>query len=430
MRISLLVLTVVVLGVSAAQAADVSIIPASRLAPYSEDKDHLWNRVHATLFVRESPEGGQRVHSIDPLHYRGGRYLLEGESHKRAIGILDELLRDLNDKPAEPAVKRLLFQRDLWAAFDYVGWYPDDWVYKSHFEPAAIALRKRLAQAVRWLALDDREIAALPDNYALAIKSKHYPAQHDPEHPEKPFLPADLFDTAGPWVRFHETNFAGPMTEKHFQAAGGRAAHIVLIRLPAGRAATEEYLKKLKGGKDETNEQFPPGTMVAMVRRALAVDATSKVRATPITELVQLRVYRRIPADRRANSRSDFGEQDVYEFVLGRAALFASEHGLRAVKPDERAEPFARDEGDTFEERGPLRHRNPENKSPQLKTCIQCHQAPGVYSVLSMERGLRSPGTEPFRTYDWEVELSYTVKNKVKRYDWGLLQGILEGERK
>jgi hypothetical protein len=165
--------------------------------------------------------------------------------------------------------------------------------------------------------------------------------------------------------------------------------------------------------------------MVAMVRRALAVDRSAKVRVTPVTELVQIRVYRRIPEDPRANYHGDFGEQDVYEFQLDRAKLFAGEHGLRAVRPDDPANDFFdRSEGrDPFERtRAPL---TPEG--PQLKTCIQCHQAPGVYSVLSMERGLRRPGgSEVFRTYAWDVEMNYTVSAKVAQFNWGLLQGKLE----
>ncbi len=32
-------------------------------------------------------------------------------------------------------------QRDLWAAFDYAAWEPDEWVLKSKLEPGAVALR-------------------------------------------------------------------------------------------------------------------------------------------------------------------------------------------------------------------------------------------------------------------------------------------------
>jgi hypothetical protein len=118
----------------------------------------------------------------------------------------------------------------------------------------------------------------------------------------------------------------------------------------------------------------------------------------------------------------------VYEFVLDRAELFAGKDGLRSVGPEAPAEPFfGRTEmSDPFERRSSL-----TPGMPQLKSCRECHQAPGVYSVLSMtnaRRELRGSGNELFRTYAWDVELKYTVHAKVKRYDWGLLQGKLEAK--
>jgi hypothetical protein len=145
--------------------------------------------------------------------------------------------------------------------------------------------------------------------------------------------------------------------------------------------------------------------------------------------MVQIRVYRRIPADPEANLHGDFGEQDVYELLLDRQNLFAGKPGLLAVGPKDPAEPFfERNEGS-----GPFDGGRPTlaPDMPQLKTCIQCHQAPGVYSVLSMQRGLRKPEarfTEVFRTYAWDVELDYTVHAKIKKYNWGLLQGKLEAQ--
>src|SRR5262245_45700710 len=182
----------------------------ARLGPYAADPDHPWNRLHRALFVREATGGGRRVHSTDPLLYEGGTFLLEGESHRQAIKLLDQFLAGPDDRPIADPLKRLFFQRDLWAAFDYAGWYPDDWVHQSKYEPAAIALRNRLAKVVGQLALSDSELAALPDNYALAVKSKQHPAAHDPDHPGRPFLPPDLFAPAGGWVRFHEDT-AKPM---------------------------------------------------------------------------------------------------------------------------------------------------------------------------------------------------------------------------
>lgn len=76
----------------------------------------------------------------------------------------------------------------------------------------------------------------------------------------------------------------------------------------------------------------------------------------------------------------------------------------------------------------PDREARPAPVSRQLQTCIGYHASPGIRSVLSMRRGLREQQGETFRTYAWDVELSYTVKAKTKRYDWGLLQGKLEAK--
>ena len=409
----------------------------ARLSPYSPDVDHPWNQVHGTLFLRSLPDGGRRIHTADPLLYRGGTFLLDGDSHRQALTAIDQFLGMAGDRLTDVPLKRLYLQRDLWAAFDYAAWYPDDWVLKPKYEPAAIALRSRLAKAIGRLALDKQDFAALPDNYEAAAKSKQFAADYDPKRPERAFLPADLFAPAGPWVRFHEV-VAPPMASRHYEGAGGRAAHLVFLRLPGGRAATELYLKELRAEEPIPNErrrpvvkQFPEGTMVAMVRRALAVDATTKVRATPVTELVQIRVYRRIPKNPLANrEEGDFGEQDVCEFELDRTKLFAGEHGLRAVGRDEPAGPlFGRSEmSDPFERGGRTEGLPPPDPDmPRLKTCIECHQSPGIYSVLSTQRGLRRPGPgERFRNYDLDVELTYTVRAKVSQFDWGLLQGKLE----
>jgi hypothetical protein len=405
---------------SAARPAD------ARFAPYAADPDHLWNRLHRALFVREL-DGTRLVHSTDPLLYRGGTYLLDGEPRRQALALLDQFQAG----PDDP-LKRLFFQHDLWAAFDYAAWYPDEWVFKSKYEPAAVALRNRLAGPIGVLALGDRELAALPDNYSQAVKAKQYATDYDPAHPEWPFLPPDLFDEKGPWVRFHETT-ANPMAEQHFEGAGGRAVHVIFLRLPGGRTATEQYLKELRPGEPFLKEahrpsakQFPTGTMVAMVRRALTVDRSAKVRVTPVTELVQVRVYRRIPKEPEANLHADFGEQDVYEFLLDRPKLYEGHHGLRAVGRDDPAEPFF----DRSEMREPFERTRASLTpgGPQLKTCIQCHQAPGVYSVLGMTRGLRRAKSELFRTYAWDVEMSYSVSAKVTQFGWGLLQGKLEAK--
>src|SRR5689334_3829392 len=148
----------------------------AQLAPYATDPDHPWNKLHRALFVREL-DGRQLIHKTDPLLYRGDTFLFAGDSHRKAIAALDQFLARPTDPPIGDPVKRLFFQRDLWAAFDYSAWYPDDWVLKSEYEPGAIAVRIRFAKAIAPLTLSVRELASLPDNYVLAVKSKAYASE-------------------------------------------------------------------------------------------------------------------------------------------------------------------------------------------------------------------------------------------------------------
>src|SRR5207302_7401376 len=79
----------------------------ARFAPYSPDRNHPWNKLHQALFVREAREGGRRVHTTDPLLYRGGSFLFAGESHHQAVATLDKF-----ETTGDP-LKRLVLQRDL-----------------------------------------------------------------------------------------------------------------------------------------------------------------------------------------------------------------------------------------------------------------------------------------------------------------------------
>src|SRR5262249_4827717 len=133
-------------------------------------------------------------------------------------------------------------------------------------------IQRRLVQVMRRVALKPEEVGALPDNLARTVNAGAFPKAYDPGHPERPFLPADLLAPKGPWVPVRNTTHPdGLGAPEHVRFTNGRSLFLVLLRLPQGRAATEAYLKTLRGGK---LPQFPPDTQVALVRRMILIDTT------------------------------------------------------------------------------------------------------------------------------------------------------------
>src|SRR5262249_52803776 len=127
-----------------------------------------------------------------------------------------------------------------------------------------------------------------------------------PEKADEPYLPCDLFFADGPWVCVGRPD--GPVAPEHYLRGENRftnSVFLVFLRLPAGRAATVDYLKKLrsfsepaavKTDGDRGNvpnpklPELPDGAEFALVRWALLIDSSHRVAATPLTESVQLRV--------------------------------------------------------------------------------------------------------------------------------------------
>src|SRR5262245_12977168 len=63
-------------------------------ALYHADRDHLWNRVHAALFVRTGPDGkAYGEDRLEPLLWSDSGYLLDGPRADRAVAVLDEFDR-------------------------------------------------------------------------------------------------------------------------------------------------------------------------------------------------------------------------------------------------------------------------------------------------------------------------------------------------
>jgi hypothetical protein len=424
---------------------------AAESRTYDPDPAHLWNRLHAALFIRTAKDGRPYGDDeLDPLLWPHSKYLLAGERHKQVVALLDEFIANDGHKLIKDPLRRTIFQRDLWSVFDWLANPTAPYGYRhDDTTPEARALQVRMATIIRRLALTNDEIQQLPDNYAAAVRAKAFAAIHNPQKPEQAFLPSDLFDPEGPWVLLGE--HMRPAAPMHVKFTHGRAAFFVFLNLPAGRKASLEYLGKLGAFPNplmpqpaDRNSaflakrlpflnpalpQFPVGTQVALAREMLTVDDKGKVRPTRIIESAQFRVYREIPKGDPANPAGfdDLaGKQDFYEFRMTRKDLFAGKNGgLHAVGPQEEEMNLfiAPAPHDPFEDG---ERRNP-GTSRIMQVCSGCHRPPGIHSVEAYRRSfIQLPRPPHLEKYDRAQQETAVMMQKWDNYSWGLLQGLMD----
>ncbi len=400
---------------------------------YDSDPNHLWNRLYRSLYVRVARDGQEYGYDeLDPLFWYDTKYLFSGPAYQQAINTLDEFLATHAERLISDPLKRAMLQRDLWAIFD---WTTDGDYSPS---PARRELEVRLAQAIRRLSLPAERIRALPSNYQDAVSAKKFSTKYDPDLPQVPFLPADLFQPNGPWVLVSAQG-GEPAAPAHVFGFSGRSTFLIFVRLPVGRKATLAYLKQTSEFPrawllDEQYPQrflpnlelpqFPVGTELALVRQMILIDDQGNLTPANIVEDVQIRVHRAIPNATLASLDMDRtgarAALDTYEFKLSRVKLFAGDSGgLHSVARDEKEFPLFQSHGiDLFELRGEPGHIERDLR-PVLSSCSSCHFRPGIHSLLS-----RTVGHNIIPSWDPTYEASVTRGWKQRQYSWGLMQGL------
>ncbi|HEV3214184.1 MAG TPA: hypothetical protein VGZ27_00590 [Vicinamibacterales bacterium] len=423
---------------------------------YNPDPQHLWNRLHETLLVRVGPSGREYGRDrVDPLLWVGSTYLLQGASHEKAVGLLNEFVATHAEKLIVDPLKRAILQRDLWMVAD---WLDGDHVASGKpmlnaqaLRAATLRLRRPLNTAVARLALTPPQIRQLPDNYAASAAAGG--------------VPSDLFAIGGPWVSVGPSS--GPVAPSHVndEGPGKNSVFLVFIRLPGGRDATLKYLNRLRSFDEplwmDTLDpamkpflpyypnpdvpQFPAGTQVALVRRALLIDSSGEITPSRLTESVQLRTYRRIgemtpqvflDAHRTEDAFFARAGQDFREFRLSRAALFSGRGGgLMPVGQDEKDYPtFSAHGNDAFDE---AVERSPGGVDADagriVAGCHDCHSAPGIYSFNShypfrLLSGPASKGQARLSELSLADAERIAVSLKRQRPEWRALKPLLMRE--
>jgi hypothetical protein len=373
---------------------------------YALDPDHIWNRLFRLFYMRQDRIGRQYGgDELDPYLWWQTKYLLSGPSHDESLRLLDEFLQQHSERLIRDPLKRAVFQRDLLAVYAWLSAPP----YEQ--EPDRSKLQKRIAEAIRRLALPADEIGKLPHNYDDAVRTRAFPTQYDPAAANEASLPADLFDPKGPWVCLGEQH-GRPVASDHLESFYGRSIFLVFFQVPGGRSKALEYLGQLRNipktwGPNPDGPrlpagfppqltpfpeppQFPIGTSMAIVRQMVLIDDNGHPTATHLTESVQIRVYRAIHFDIGGTGAHS---QDFAEFVLSREKLFSGQSGgLRAIAQGDREFSLFHSHGiDAFEASD-----DPErDEGVELQSCSSCHEAAGIHSFLSYSRERFGPTDIP-----------------------------------
>ena len=115
---------------------------------YDPDPEHPWNKVFRQLYRRTTADGQEfGAGELDPLLWPDTTYLLTGDSHPQVLQVLEEFLSMEAAELIHDPLERALFQRDLWAVFDWASSQQD--LHAMERE----ALQARLAKIIKRVAL-------------------------------------------------------------------------------------------------------------------------------------------------------------------------------------------------------------------------------------------------------------------------------------
>jgi len=392
-------------------------VDCTKFHPYSADPKHIWNRIHRRLLERRDAQGKVwGCDELDPLLWRETQHILAGPAYRETVALLDEFIRTHSEQLFHDPLRRAMFQRDLWAVFDWLA-QPADEHSRERKE-----LEKRLATIIKAVALTASEIQQLPDNYRQLRGAFISTTTSDG---------FALPDSSDAWLMIGRDD-AGPVAPIH-SFPFSRSLFLVYMKLPPGGTKASAYLETMRAysrqhppGEDCqlhpcSPPQFPVGTELALVRRAILIDATGRPVVSPVTESVQLRRYREIPP--KGGIDFDGKMQQVAEFLLSRRALLQGDLNLHRVGVSEsHLQVFSTHGTDSFE-RG-------ENTTefPVLRGCHSCHQGVGVRSFTTYSRAqfeinhLFIPvhaGTEA-------EEAAAAIAYLRSRDSWTLLKGLMK----
>lgn len=444
---------------------------------YPDDSTQLdsWDRKLRSGELRPGPVV-KRIEGGDVLSFLAWQktwYYSEPATFQRADRLLDEFIEAHGERLIDDPLKRAFLQRDLWAVFDHLveqniarfndpdlarrlSTVPNYQVntFQGHqdneigpeelrVDPTVIQRRetlcRKLAVIIKRLALPKHTIEALPDNYAAAIHSGRFAAQHDFD-PKCNYLPPGLLTNRDEWVEIDTS----PETLRRDQEEGqqmllawsirGRSYYREFWRFPGGRRAVEEYLDYLqREGVDWQHSarhgaitlkpevrQIPVGTEAAIVQFMLVLDDRMDPIPTQVVELVHVLCYKNVDGSPDPKTNTGRGV-NAAQYVVRRRLLFDGlKQGTLERVPDDA--PTYRVLVNGSRDWGAF-----GRQQSVVQTCLHCHmfskEKVGIFSLNSTScymplgrQGIVIPmGSGPIRTLSRALR---TARWKARQEDY------------
>jgi hypothetical protein len=382
----------------------VLLLAASGLAGepiFDSRAGHPWDDARDTFYVRRFATGEvyEHPHAFAPPWSEYRPFVHDVAFYEQVVARLEAVQKlPVAQMEEQPAVRRLIFLRDLWPVFDGLRHARVDASGDKEATAKAAVRRedllRRVARLMRRLELTGEEIRALPNALAIIRDKKLYPQTFDPASPDAPFVPADLLDTDGPWVAYSRDKSPSAGGQFHVEFVKHRSVFTLHLRTPSGRDEAVKYLNDF--AKNNPRQALPTGSTLALLRRALVPARDGRPLPSPFVESLQLIVVTK-EFDKRL------------KFTLDRKDLLAGGTGLKRIGKDDPLDPSSFESifsynrvmpipppPPTFPPTEPLilgQYKSVRALPRSLRTCVECHGEVTRSNILAANF---QPKNEPY----------------------------------
>jgi len=384
---------------------------------YDRKTGHPWDRAREIFYIHRFPTGEsyEHPHAFAPPWREFVPFVHDAAFHEQVLTSL-EAVEKLPPAQLEEqsTARRLIFLGDLWPVFDALHQalveVPRDKDATAKAVGRRDELLRRVAGLMKRLELTEEEVRALPNAFQLVRDKKLYPKSFDPSSPSEPFFPVELLDKNGPWATYSPEQEPSAGGTAHMSFVKYRSLFTLHLRVPDGRDGGEFLLDWTKS---EGKQLVPPGTMLALLRRALVPTRSGKLLVSPFVESLQLRVVTPL-------------EDQHFKFTLDRPEFLAGRLGLKPLGKDDPVDTSSFESivlpnrmalapsttEPPSESLIALRYKTLREIRSSLERCVRCH------SYKNQLFGSSGPVKAAFLQSDPDQAAATIVKKKEASWEW------------